>query len=49
MCIINTVKTEFMFIGTSQRVKKFDHASVTKAYMILTGADCEINGVSFVK
>ena len=46
---LNTVKTEFMLIGTSQKIEKFDHEPAATTYVISAGTDCEIKRVRIVK
>ena len=46
---LNTVKTEFMLIGTSQKIGKFDHDLAATPYMISAGTNCEIKRVRIVK
>ena len=42
---LNTVKTEFMLIGTHQKLERFDHDPAATPYMISAGTDCEIKRV----
>ena len=39
---LKTVKAEFMSIGTSQKIEKFDHDPAATPYMISAGQDCDI-------
>ena len=46
---LNTVKTEFMSIGTHQKLERFDHDPAATPCMISTCTDCEIRRVRIVK
>ena len=46
---LNTVKTEFMLIGTHQKLERFDHDPAATPYMISAGTDSEIKRVRIVK
>ena len=46
---LNTVKTEFMIVGTADGLKKFDKCSVSTPYLISGGPDCHIRRVKCVK
>ena len=46
---LNAVKTEFILIGTSQKIEKFDHDPAATPYMISAGTDCEIKRMRIVK
>ena len=46
---LNTVKTEFMLIGTQQKLERFDHDPAAAPYMISAGTDCEIKRMRIVK
>ena len=39
---LNTVKTEFMLIGTHQKLERFDHDPAATPYMISADTGCEI-------
>ena len=42
---LNTVKTEFMIIGTANGLEKFDKCLVSTSYLISSGPDCNIRRV----
>ena len=46
---LNTVKTEFMIIGTANGLEKLDKCPVSTPYLISSGPDCHIRRVRCVK
>ena len=46
---LNTVKTEFMIVGTANALEKFDKCPVSIPYLILSGPDRQIRRVRCVK
>ena len=46
---LNTVKTEFMIIGTADGLEKFDKCPVSTLYLISSGPDCHIRCVRSLK
>ena len=46
---LNTVKTEFMIIGTTNGLEKLDKCPVSTPYLISSGPDCHIRRVRCVK
>ena len=46
---LNTVKTEFMIIGTANGLEKLDKCPVSTLYLISSGPDCHIRRVRCVK
>ena len=46
---LNTVKTEFMIIGTANGLEKLDKCPASTPYLISSGPDCHIRQVRCVK